>query len=128
MEKGGVLTRRGVQASETSMQPCTPRVFLMSRRLRAVSMRVRLLIMRVEGTTLSRYEYATGCAPPLHLIRIFGSPMYGFVLAEQRRALRLDKADPTAVRGDYVGFDITSYAFKNVTLGKLSMASRRRRD
>ena len=82
-------------------------------------MAVRMLIMLVDGAGVSRYEYGTKRKPPMHLVRIFGAQMYGFLFPEQRQQLRLDKADPTSIEGVYVGFDTVNYSFLNVTIGKV---------
>ena len=52
---------------------------------------------------VSNYELQTGKAYPLESLRMWGAEAYGTMLPEQRKGLRLDKADPYAVKGIYIG-------------------------
>ena len=51
----------------------------------------------------SNYELQTGKAFPLDALRMWGASAFGTMLPEQRKGLRLDKADPYAVQGIYIG-------------------------
>jgi hypothetical protein len=56
-----------------------------------------------EAQQVSNYELQTGKAYPLESLRMWGAEAYGTMLPEQRKGLRLDKADPYAVKGIYIG-------------------------
>ena len=53
--------------------------------------------------SVSNYELQTGKAFPLDALRMWGASAFGTMLPEQRKGLRLDKADPYAVQGIYIG-------------------------
>ena len=76
---------------------------------------VRSLITIDEGRTVTRYELLSKQKPPLQLLRIFGSPMYGHLMQEQRKAMKLDKSDPRAVYGVFGGIMLTKRAWLNIT-------------
>ena len=85
----------------------------------------KLILMSLLGAsrhdkTKTRWQVATG-APFAHMdaIRIFGSDSWGFLPIEQRQQLRLDKADPRAVKGFYVGVELFRPTIKIVTIAKL---------
>jgi hypothetical protein len=50
-----------------------------------------------ETETKSAYEIATGKKYSLAALRVWGANADGPLLPEQRKMLRLDKADPTSV-------------------------------
>ena len=56
-----------------------------------------------DGQTVTRFEVASGKARDLSDFRIFGADAYGVLMPEKRKALRLDKADPKATYGTYIG-------------------------
>eukprot|EP00966_Prymnesium_polylepis_P196210 4547495-Prymnesium_polylepis.1 len=66
---------------------------------------LRTIFYKDRGEERSRYEIASGKTAPLDNYRIFGATAYGTLVPEQRKQLRLDKADPRAVCGVYVGND-----------------------
>ena len=83
------------------------------------SLKTRNLIMIDDGCESCRYTLATGLAAPLSLLYIFGSDAYGFLFAEQRKAMKFDKADPRANFGVYVGFDVIKHTVLIATAGKV---------
>ena len=72
-----------------------------------------------ETQTKSAYEVATGKKYVLDALRVWGSNAYGTLLPEQRKQMRLDKADPTSVPGIYIGNRRDSSTFLILTPTKI---------
>ena len=53
------------------------------------------------------------------MLRIFGSPMYGHLMQEQRKAMKLDKSDPRAVYGVFGGIVLSKPVWLNITPAKV---------
>ena len=68
-----------------------------------------------ESDTMSAYTRASGKEVSLEAYRIWGAVAYGFLMQEQRKAMSLDKADPVAVYGAYIGNYREQATFKILT-------------
>jgi hypothetical protein len=72
-----------------------------------------------ETQSKSAYEMATGKKYVLEALRVWGANAYGTLMPEQRKMLRLDKADPTSVPGIYIGNRRDTNTFLILTPGKV---------
>ena len=73
----------------------------------------------MKHKTKSAYEVATGKKYVLEALRVWGANAYGTLMPEQRKMLRLDKADPTSVPGIYIGNRRDTNTFLILTTGKI---------
>ena len=80
---------------------------------------LRNVLMVDEGETMTRYEVASGKKQSLEDYRIFGATAYGVIVGERRQLLRLDKADPNATHGIYIGNIRGTNSWKLLTAGKI---------
>ena len=83
------------------------------------ALEVRNATMIDEEHAVTRFEVATGKARSLEDFRIFGADAYAVLVPEKRKALRLDKADPKATYGVYIGNYADSRCWKLLTPGKV---------